>query len=76
MRAQLVKGFQEHVYLFSMHWLLDGLGKEGKLLGAPWCGRALVESNVPILLSELYGELNEAKSNDQHNAIKLIKEAR
>lgn len=76
MRTQLIKGFQEHVYLFSMHWLLDGLGREGKLTESLWASGALIESNVPILLSELYGELNETKSNEQHNAMKLIKEAR
>lgn len=76
MRTQLIKGFQEHVYLYSMHWLLDGLGREGKLTEGHWATGGLIASNVPILLSELYGELNEAKSNDQQNAIKMIKEAK
>lgn len=76
MRTQLVKGFQEHVYLYSTHWLLDSLSKTGILAGHSWVSSRLIEANTPILLSELYGELHEQKNNEQNNERKVIKEAR
>lgn len=36
----------------------------------------MVEKNIAVLLSELFGELNEEKINDQGNERKLIKEAK
>ena len=76
MRTQLVKGFQEHVYLYSAHWLLDSMSKNGTLDGHSWVTTRMIENNTPILLSELYGELHDQKNNEQHNERKVIKEAR
>lgn len=36
----------------------------------------VVELNMDILLSELFGDLNAEKSNDQGNQLHLIKEAK
>jgi len=36
----------------------------------------VVELNMEILLSELFGDLNAEKSNDQGNQLHLIKEAK
>ena len=63
MRNLLLKGFQEHVYLFSMHWLLSGLKEKG-MLKSNWVTGKLIETNLPIIMSELYGELNETKTNE------------
>lgn len=59
-----------------MHWLLSGLKEQKVLHIYNWVSPKLIELNLPIILSELYGELNEAKTNEQDNLIKLIKEAK
>ena len=56
MQNQLSRGYQDHVYLYSLHFLLE----QGKF----FIDQKIISRNVPILLSELFGELNEEKTND------------
>ena len=75
MKSQLTKGFQQHVYLFTVHALLQGLA-ESKSLTSSCITSRMINLNTDILLSELFGELNEEKDNSQNNDLKLIKESK
>lgn len=74
MKSQLTKGFQQHVYLFSIHSLLAGLVEQGKLEPGSISAHT-VDLNMEILLSELFGDLDEEKANDTHER-KIIKESK
>ena len=63
-----------HVYLFTLHSLLQGLMIQGKLTPGS-ISTHTINLNMDILLSELFGELNEEKSNDTHER-KIIKESK
>ena len=75
MKSQLTKGFQQHVYLFTIHSLLQGLS-ESKALKPGCITSRMINLNADILLNELFGELNDEKDNAQNNDIKLIKESK
>lgn len=75
MKSQLTRGFQQHVYLFTVHSLLQGLA-ESKALTPSCITSRMINLNGDILLSELFGELNEEKDNAQNNDLKLIKESK
>lgn len=75
MKSQLVKGFQQHVYLFTVHHLLASLAEAGSLKPGSISHRN-IELNIELLLSELFGDLGEEKANAQGNELKLIKESK
>lgn len=75
MKSLLIKGFQTHVYLFTMHNLMQNLVDSGRMATIKIPTR-VVELNMDVLLSELFGDLNAEKSNDQGNQQHLIKEAK
>jgi hypothetical protein len=62
MKNQLTKGFQVHVYLYSVHSLLASLAEAGALSPGV-INKRVVDLNIDILLSELFGDLNEEKTN-------------
>lgn len=74
MKNQLTRGFQQHVYLYSIHSLLAGLMESQKLQPGSISAHT-VDLNMEILLSELFGELDEEKANDTHER-KIIKESK
>jgi U3 small nucleolar RNA-associated protein 20 len=57
MKSQLTKGFQQHVYLFSLHALLSGLAANGQLKPGAISSHT-IDINMDILLSELFGDLD------------------
>ena len=75
MKQQLVKGYQQHVYLFTVHHLLASLHEAGSLQPGSISYRS-IELNIDLLLSELFGDLDEEKTNAQGNELKLIKESK
>lgn len=75
MRLQLAKGFQQHVHLYSVHHLLASLAEAGALHPGSISYR-VIELNLEALLSELFGDMNEEKTNAQGNELKLIKESK
>lgn len=64
MRSQLTRGFQQHVYLFSLHNLLQGLVASDSLKETGCITIETIQKNMAVLLSELFGDLNEEKAND------------
>lgn len=68
-------GYQLHVYLFSVHHLLSSLA-ESAALTPGIISNKVVDQNIDIMLSELFGDLNIEKSNDQNNELKIIKESK
>lgn len=64
-----------HVYLYTVHDLLGKLSEEN-LLSPGVINKRIIDLNIEILLSEMFGEMNEQKANDQNNEQKLIKEAK
>lgn len=75
MRTQLTRGFQQHVYLFTMHNILSSLIAEDSLKERS-ISVDVVKNNMDVLLSELFGDLNDEKANDQDNQRKQIKESK
>jgi hypothetical protein len=51
-----------HVYLYSVHSLLASLAEAGALTPGI-VNKRVVDLNIDILLSELFGDLNEEKTN-------------
>lgn len=70
-----MKGYQQHVYLYTVHHLLACLSEAGSLLPGSLSHRC-IELNIELLLSELFGDLGEEKTNAQGNELKLIKESK
>ena len=64
-----------HVYLYTVHDLLAKLS-EDNLLSPGVINKRVIDLNIEILLSEMFGEINEQKANDQNNEQKLTKEAK
>ena len=58
MKGALTKGFQQHVYLYSVHHLLAALQEEN-LLSPGVINQRVIDLNMEILLSEMFGEMNE-----------------
>jgi hypothetical protein len=55
-----------HVYLYTVHDLLAKLS-EDNLLSPGVINKRVIDLNIEILLSEMFGEMNEQKANDQNN---------
>jgi len=52
-----------HVYLYTVHDLLGKLSEEN-LLSPGVINKRVIDLNIEILLSEMFGEMNEQKAND------------
>ena len=63
------------MYLFSIHHLLSSLAESGALTPGIISNK-VVDQNIDIMLSELFGDLNIEKSNEQNNELKMIKESK
>jgi U3 small nucleolar RNA-associated protein 20 len=60
MSSILTKGFQQHVQIFTIHHLYTGLAEAGVL--KPGCvSNKDISLTMNIMLSELFGELDEEK---------------
>lgn len=75
MKVTLQRGYQQHVYIYSIHNLLQGLHENGELNSGCITER-IIEQNIEVLLSELFGDLKEEKTNDQGSHVKQIKESK
>ena len=60
MSSLLTRGFQQHVHLFTVHHLYTGLAEAGIL--KPGCvTNKDIALTMKIMLSELFGDLDEEK---------------
>ena len=66
MSSLLTRGFQQHVNLFTIHHLYTALAEAGVL--KPGCiSNKDIEITMKIMLSELFGDLDAEKLNNQNN---------
>ena len=61
--------------MFTVHALLQGLVSEGSLKPGV-ITKKMIDLNIEVLLSELFGDIDAEKANEQNNERKIIKESK